>query len=481
VSARYLFRGYNFRARFAAFLSASRQAHALASAPDREVLKNPVVGDVGLAYLHCIAMKMIFVSITALLLPASLLCSNLNAADWPQWRGPARNGHAAPGSPAPATLPKELKPAWKINVGGGFSSPVVVGNKLVYLDENGSREIAHCLNTTDGSELWEMDYADRFQDEWGAGPRSTPIIDGDRLYVQACNGEFRCLRLEDGKTIWETSFEKNFGVKFLGSKANEGTATRRGNNGSGVIDGERLILPVGGTQGASLVCFNKLTGNVLWKTGDDEAAYSSFVIATLAGVKQVVAFTADALLGADLVAGKILWRVPLKTNAKRHAASPVTFGDYVVVNSHTIGLLCFRISTEGDGLEATPTWANADLKINLATPVLVDGYLYCQGANKDYVCVNAATGELKWSQTGFGLGKKDYSSTIAIGKKLIVLTEDGQLLLLEAKPEKYTELGRLQVCGNTWSHPVYIGGKLFVRDGRQLLCLDLTPGLAGGL
>jgi outer membrane protein assembly factor BamB len=104
----------------------------------------------------------------------------------------------------------------------------------------------------------------------------------------------------------------------------------------------------------------------------------------------------------------------------------------------------------------------------------VDGHLYCQGASKVYVCVDANTGKLKWTQPGFGLGRKDYASTIATGKNLLVLTEDGNLLLLAANPEKYTELGRVQVCGNTWSHPAYANGRLFVRDGRSLQCFDLA-------
>ena len=397
--------------------------------------------------------------------------------DWPQWRGPDRSGHVAPGVVAPTTLPKELKAAWKVPSGGGFSAPVVAGGKLIYLDENGTREVAHCLDAATGKELWQIDYADRFEDEWGAGPRATPIIDRDRVYVQSCNGELRCLSLGDGKVIWGSSFETDFGVKFLGSKAKEGTASRRGNNGSGVIDGDRYIVPVGNTEGASLVCFDKRTGKVLWKSGADEAGYSSFITATLAGTRQVVAFTADALLGAAVDSGRILWRVPLKTNAKRHAATPVVIGDTVAVNSHTLGILCFKIAKQGDAFTAGRAWENAEQKINLATPVLVGGHLYSQGAARDYVCVDAKTGATKWKQTGFGLGKKDYASTIALGDRLLVLTEDGQLLLLAANPEKYTELARLQVCGNTWSYPAFADGKLYVRDARQLLCVDLSPSL----
>ena len=395
------------------------------------------------------------------------------AADWPQWRGPARDGHAPADAPVIASLPKELKPLWKISAGGGFSSPVIARGRLVYLDEQQGRETVHLLDTASGREIWRLPYAELYADEWGAGPRSTPIIEDDRLYVQSCSGEFRCLNLADGTTVWQTSFEKDFGVKFLGSKAKEGTASRRGNNGSGVIAGDRIILPVGNTNGASLVCFDKLTGKMLWKSGDDEAAYSSFMIATLAGVKQVVALTADALLGADLATGKVFWRVPLKTNAKRHAASPVILGDTVMVNSHTFGIECFRISKDSGGLKATEAWVNGDAKINLATPVALDGCLYSQGGSKDYLCVNAATGKLQWSQPGFGRGTKDYSSTIAVGKNLLILTEGGELVLIAGDPAKYTELGRLQVCGNTWSHPAFVDGMLFVRDGREIQCLDL--------
>ena len=410
-----------------------------------------------------------------LLLSALLLPLRAATSDWPQWHGPNRDCVAAAGAPVPTSLPKELKSLWKIPVGGGFSAPVVAGGKLVYLDENGDKEVAHLLDAATGKEIWSMPFSDRSGDEWGAGPRATPIMDGDRVYVQSTSGEFRCLKLADGKTIWGVSFEKDFGVKFLGSKANSGTATRRGNNGSGVVDGNAVIVPVGSTEGASLVCFDKLTGKLLWKAGDDEAAYSSLIVATLAGVKQVVAFTATALVGVDRQTGKLLWRVPLKSGANRHACTPVIAGDTVTVASQTIGLVCTKIVKGAASVEAAVAWANKDLKINLATPALAGQYFYTQGADKDFVCVDAKIGVVKWSQAGFGTGKRDYASTIVVGKNLLVLTEDGQLLLLAANPEKYTELGRLQVCGGTWCFPAYANGHLFVRDTRELSCLSLFP------
>ncbi len=421
-------------------------------------------------------MKRSHTVLTALWVGSLIVAADAVSGDWPQWHGPTRDCRVPETERVPGSLPKELNPVWKLSVGGGHSSPVVADGKLIYLDENGKDEVAHCLNSNTGKEVWQLPFAARNEDEWGAGPRSTPLIDGDRVYVQSCNGEFRCLNLADGKVVWGTSFEKNFGVKFVGGRSNEGVAARRGNNGSGVVDGAEVIVPVGSTEGAMLVCFDKLTGKVIWKAGNDQAAYSSPVIGTLAGVKQVVYFSADALMGIERLKGNILWRVPLKTVAQRHAATPVIFSDRVVVNSHTFGTICLKISKQGDTFGATEAWLNKELKINLATPVRVGEALYNQGPLRDYVCFDAATGAQKWSQPGFGLGKRDYSSTLVFGKNLLVLTEDGTLLLLAANPEKYTELGRLQVCGNTWGFPAYADGKLYVRDGRQLACYELMPG-----
>jgi outer membrane protein assembly factor BamB len=397
----------------------------------------------------------------------------LNAADWPQWRGPNRDGHA-PGAVV-ESLPREIKPSWKKSVGPGFSAPIVANGKLIYLDEQNAKEVAHCLDAATGQELWATPFADSAADEWGRGPRSTPFVDGDRVYVQSMNGEFRCLKLADGKQLWGVLFT-NYGIQFVGYKAGEGTAARRGNNGAGIADGDFVYVPVG-AKGASVVCFNKLTGKEVWRSGDDEAAYSSFVVGTLAGKRQLVAFTAEALNGFDLQSGQSLWRVPFKTGAKRHAATPVISGDHVIVNSQTIGLVATRIVRDSETFTASPAWANKPLTINLASAVLLNGYLYSYGPirTKDFVCVNAATGELNWTQGGFGIGKDqtDYASTIVVGTNLLVLTYDGQLVLVAGNPEKYTELGRVQVCGKTWSHPAFANGRLYVRDGRELQCLEL--------
>ena len=394
--------------------------------------------------------------------------------DWPQWHGPTRDCVLPASALKLTTLPKELKPVWKVSAGGGFSAPIVAGGKVFFNDTDGKDEFAHLLDAKTGKEIWKTAYAAAVGDEFGKGPRATACLDGENVYVQSMSGEFRCLSLKDGKVVWGLSFDKDYGTPYLGANAKAGTATRRGNNGSPLVDGDAVIIPVGATSGATLVACDKLTGKVLWKSGNDETAYSAVLVTEIGGVRQIVHLNADALTGTDRKSGKQLWRVPVKTGAKRHTGSPVIIGDHVVINSFTIGMVAFKISQSPGGWTATEEWANKKLAINIATPGYVDGYLFCQGPSKDFICADAKTGETKWSQTGFGSGKKDYASTIVVGKNLLVLTEDGTLLLLAANPAKYTELGRIQVCGNTWSFPAIADGKLFVRDGRELACVEIS-------
>jgi outer membrane protein assembly factor BamB len=234
-----------------------------------------------------------------------------------------------------------------------------------------------------------------------------------------------------------------------------------------VIDGDAVIVPVGATNGATLVCLDKRDGTLIWKTGTDEAAYSSPMVAEIAGARQVIAFTADALLGADRMTGRILWRVPLATFAKRHAGTPVIHGNRVFVNSHTLGTICYEIARQGGDFTAREKWRNSEMKINLATPVLVNGHLFSQGAGRDLACMDAGTGRTRWRQEGFG---DRLTTIIAAGETLFALTDTGEGVFLRADAERCEELQRGQICGRTWSMPAMGEGKLVVRDNRELSC-----------
>ncbi len=401
------------------------------------------------------------------------------ASDWPQWRGPQRDGHAGSAIKLD-TLPKEAKMLWSVPVGVGQSSPIIAGNRVIYLDDQGGQETAHCLDLATGKELWRapFDATESWGNAYGAGPRCTPVADGDRVYVQSCRGEFRCLALADGKTIWRTSFEKDWGASWFGNAGNNApeakeTASRRhGNNGSAVIDGDSIFVPVGSPEKGTLVAFDKKTGKVLWTAGTDNTAYSSVMVATVAGVRQAVHLTADALMGVDVKDGKILWRTPVKSGAKRHVLTPVIADDSITISSSSVGLTKFKVTKDSGGFKVGTAWKNDTIKVTLATPVLVGRHLYGlgTGAKTDFICVDFETGEVKWRQPGFG----DYAAIIALGDKLLVQDMTGTMLMLRASPEKFEELSRVQVCGNTWSHPALADGKLLQRDKTKLFALELA-------
>ena len=291
------------------------------------------------------------------------------ATDWPQWRGPNRDAVVQDPKHALDKLPAEPKELWKITAGPGQSSPVVASGRVVFLDAQDGQETAHCVNAANGKILWSTPVGPTvdFSPAYGGGPRCTPLIDGDRVYVQSSGGEFRCLSLLDGKKLWGFSFGTDYGATFIGNKSNDPgakeTASRRhGNNGSAVIDGDRIFVPVGSVNGATLVCYDKKTGKELWRAGTDNTAYSSVQVATLAGVRQAVHFTADALMGVEETTGKILWRVPLKTGAKRHACTPVIGPDSVVVASTSIGTQKYHFVKSATGVDAQQAWVNASCK-----------------------------------------------------------------------------------------------------------------------
>lgn len=390
------------------------------------------------------------------------------AGDWPQWMGPGRDGHAAADEiPKKWRMPEREGAAWRLAIGTGFSSPIIVGDRLIYADAEGGNEVAHCVDARTGKEIWKRPYAAVFGDEWGVGPRATPFSDGERLYIQSCDGHFLCVGLEDGATLWQVDFHTDYGVEFLGSKVLEGTARRRGNNGSGVVAGEAVIVPVGSSRGATLVAFDRKTGRELWRTGNEEAAYAPLGLGRVGEKSVALGFMADSLMAVDAADGRPLWRAPLVTKAKRHAAMPLVAGGLALVNSHTFGLKAWKL----DGASGAPVWSNDQLKINLATQVVVDGAIYSQGPNRDYVCADLKTGKTRWSAPGFG---REYSATIAVGERLIVLTDQGELVVLEANPEKAVELHRTQICGKNWNYPALAHGLLYIRDQRDLAAYPIS-------
>jgi outer membrane protein assembly factor BamB len=400
------------------------------------------------------------------------------AADWPQWRGPTRDGHIPAGDRIPTTLPSEARNVWRVPVGDSFASPVVGGGRVFHLDNQDAHEVAHAVDAATGKTLWSTKIYSSHKDGFGIGPRCTPVVDGDRVYVQSAKGEFQCLAAADGKVIWRKNFVDDFGAIYIGEKGKAAGASRHGAAGAPIVDGDNIIVQVGSTEGASLVAFKKLTGDVVWKSGSDLAAYAPPIIATVAGVRQLIAFMAEALIGVDPADGKQLWRVPVKTALGRHVTTPVVWKDLVLVASHQVGLVATRIRKEGDSLATSEAWVTKAAAMNFSSPVVVGDHLYGLGPAKNVICVSLETGEIAWEQTGLIQTSADKAEAtfLVAGKNVLMLTDSGELILFSATPGKYEEKGRTQVAGNNWCNPAYADGRLYLRDARELICVELVGG-----
>lgn len=393
--------------------------------------------------------------------------SPLTGADWPQWRGPNRTGHTP--DPLPRSLPATVTPLWRIPLGHGYAGPVLGSGTLVVLDDAGGQETAHALDPRTGTRRWSATLGETYVDEFEPGPRCTPVIFEDRLYAQTARGEFQCRRLADGQTLWRTNF-KDLGMVWNPERnTGIGAANRRGNTGSPLVTRDRVLVQVGSTNGASIVAFEPHTGRVLWKSQDDLTAYTSPVLAEVAGRPQFITATCNGLLALAPEDGHVLWRVNFRTLANRNVLTPIVVGDTVYFASHSTGLRAVRIRRDGDGFQAEEAWLNPKLRLNLSTPVAVGSHLYGLGASKDYTCIDTRDGSVAWSQTGFG----DVAATLVSGSRLLVLTDLGELLLLNASPARYEELGRVQVTGKTYVHPAYANGVVYVRDPRELQAIRI--------
>jgi len=400
----------------------------------------------------------------------------LQAADWPQWRGPVRTGYVPEGEPVPVTLPVEPKVIWRVPVGDGFASPVVSGGRVFHLDNQDAQEVAHGVDAATGQELWKATIFSSHQDGFGMGPRCTPVADGDRVFVQSAKGEFQCLAAATGKVLWRKNFVDDFGAIYIGEKGSAAGASRHGATGSPIIDGENIIVQVGSTKGASIVAFKKATGEVVWKAENDQTAYAAPIIATVAGVRQFISFTAEALIGLDPANGKLLWREPAATRLGRNVTTPNVWRDLVVVASHQLGLVATRVEKKDGGLVASEGWVNKKMLINFSSPVVVGDHLYGLGPAKNLVCIDLASGELAWEKTGFTQtdGGRAEAAFLVMGKNVLVLTDGGELVMFAADPKEYREVGRTQVCGKTWCNPAYVGGRVYLRDARELMCVELV-------
>ncbi len=386
--------------------------------------------------------------------------------DWPQWRGLYRDGIAS-GEGLLTAWPEDLlstRQRWEVSVGDGYSSIAVADGRVYTTYQEGQREMVACWDAETGKELWKFAYDSHYDSREGSGPRSTPTVDGDRVYTVGGAGVMHCLEAKTGKKLWEKDLLKEF-------KANN---LQWGVSFSPLIEGDLVLTNPGGPGGYSIVALDKLTGEVRWHSQDDVAGYSSPVISTACGVRQVLFFTGSALVSLNPKDGKLYWRYPWRTNYECNVATPIALDNYVFISSgYGKGCALVEVEKQGDGsLQARKVYHSRVMRNHMATCVFHAGHLY--GFNEgSLTCIQFASGERCWEEAKFGKG-----SLLLAGNNLIVLGDNGTLALVEASPEGFHEKGSCQVFDGSnknrcWSMPVLANGRLYVRDMKRLLCIDL--------
>jgi outer membrane protein assembly factor BamB len=388
--------------------------------------------------------------------------------DWPQWRGPARDG-CSPDVGLMKTFPTSgPKIVWKEPVGRGFSSVAISGGRLFTMGQEEPMsgrvtEVVVCRDAQTGREIWKFAYPNGFEERFGSGPRSTPTVDDGLVYAVGPTGIFHCLRADTGAKVWRHDLAtechtrpSKYGVSF-----------------SPLVDGDLVYATPGGPDGDSIVAFDKRSGAVVWKGLDDPVGYSSPLVVECAGVRQLLYLSNAALVSLSPETGRVFWRFPWEVDNGFNIATPIAFGNYVFLSSaYNKGCALLEISASAGGTPSVGlVYANEHMRNHFATSVRQGDYVY--GFDRtELVCLSLRTGEIAWRE---GKGRKFQKGTlIAADGKLIVMCESGHLLLVDASPAGYHETASFRVTTTKcWTTPALADGRLYLRDESELTCIDL--------
>jgi outer membrane protein assembly factor BamB len=402
-------------------------------------------------------------------LTLALTLTLATAADWPQFLGPNRDNATAEKVEPWKAPPKVL---WKKPVGDAHSSPVVADGVVYafYSPKGKNADALAAFDAKTGDLKWEKSYArPEFKPPFGAGPRGTPTVAGGKVYTLGGTGVLTCWDAKTGDTAWSVDTLKEFGAKnlFFGISTSPQ-----------VVD-DKVVVMVGG-KGAGIVAFDKATGKPVWKATDDGASYASAIDTGTGADRQLVFLTGSHLRGLS-VDGKELWSFPFQAKVGfliESSTTPVRVGDYVVGGSVTDGSVALKVGHADGKWTATKAWLNPALTCYFSTPVAAGKHLYMVNGTASLRnptialrCVELETGKVAWERPK--VGKYHAALVRTANDKLLMLDDNGDLVLFAADPAAYKELARAKVCGPTWAHPAVSDGRVYVRDDKELICVGL--------
>lgn len=380
--------------------------------------------------------------------------TSLFGQDWPQWRGPNRNG-GAEASSGPQQWPEQLKRVWQIPAGEGHSSPVVSGARVYQFARQGEREVARALDLETGKEVWAHAYPAPYEMNpaargHGKGPKSTPLVADGRLYTFGMTGVLSCLDVSYGKQIWKYDSAGQF----------RQTSPLYGVAMSPLLHGSDLIAHVGTDTDGALMAFDAQTGKVRWEWKGGGPGYGSPMIVKFGGNAQIVTFSADNLVGVNASDGRLLWQLPFTSPYSQNSVTPFVMGDVVIYSGLSNPITAIRISA------AAPQklWENRELGMYMSSPVLAANLLHgLSHRNKgQYFSLDPKTGKTVWTSDG---RRGDNALFIARGDTVFALTTDSELHVMRAGAKGLEPLRKYTVADSpVWAHPVVLGKRVLVKD-----------------
>jgi outer membrane protein assembly factor BamB len=385
----------------------------------------------------------------------------VDKSDSPQFLGPNRNARIE-GTELKDWSTHPPREVWRIKIGDGWSAFAVSGNQAITQEQRDEFEcvVSYDLNT--GQQQWIHKDVTRYATAIaGIGPRATPTIRGNHVYTAGATGQLNCLDLETGRVIWQRNFVTE----------NKASIMTWGNAGSPLLLGNRVIINAGGKPDRALVAYDAETGDYIWGAGNNKAGYSSPSLHKVAGMNQILIFNSGAVNGHHPETGKVLWSMPWGPSECVAQPLPLSPNRIFVSSGYGVGCTLYEISQNDGEFSADIVWKTSRMKAKFTNVVHHEGYIY--GLDDGVlVCLDPADGQRKWKQGRYGHGQ-----ILLVGDKLIVQTEDGDVLLIDPNPGKLIELGRIPALDSkTWNNPTLAGSLLLVRNDREAVCYEVATG-----
>lgn len=402
---------------------------------------------------------------TIVLVVSSLLATHLIAQDWTQWRGPNRDG-AATGFTAPQVWPQTLTQRWKVEVGQGYATPLIAGDRIYMFSRQGENEVMSALDAASGKQIWQTGYPVTFTMQsaaarHGAGPKSTPVLVNGKLYSIGMIGTVTAWDAASGKQIWQ--------------KPGTGVVPMYTTHAfSPLVDRGLVIFHTGGHMKGALTAFDTNTGDVKWSWDGDGPGYGSPVVAEFGGTRQIVTITQGKLVGVDAATGASLWERPFVSSNFTNGITPVVFGQTLIVSGNGGPTVALGVAKKNDQWAIETLWENADIPLRFSNGVIVrDKFFSLANRNSgQYFAVDAATGKTAWVSEPRQAGN---AAVVKAGNFVFVLEDDGELLVLPDTLTAFEPLRRYKLSeAETWTQPVISGNRVFLKDVTSLTLWTLS-------